>query len=83
MADYEFPQDLIELQRAWDAADARRTAAARDPDDDYDAAHAAALDAVEALNDHEYWETVENRHEAKQALRKVARTQEAPAEAGA
>lgn len=90
VADYDFPPDLIDLQRDFDAADrecversaampsgveivegnigdiAEQQAALKE-------ARARRLDLAVALQGHEFWETVDNRFEAKDALRKAAR----------
>jgi hypothetical protein len=89
VADYDFPPDLIDLQRAYDAADRRcEEAAAASPSATDIAAGAAedlsaraALDEARAerlelavkLQGHSFWAKVDSRVEAKQALRAAAR----------
>ncbi|WP_030506344.1 hypothetical protein [Microbispora rosea] len=75
MADYDIPDDLLALQRAYDQADAKVQELL--VGDEHREALAAArqerLAAVEALHRHPFWETVDNRHSADMALKKAAR----------
>lgn len=76
MADYDIPDDLLALQRAYDQADARVQELS--VGDEHREALAAArqerLAAVEALHRHPFWGTVDNRHSADMALKKAARS---------
>lgn len=90
MADYDFPPDLLDLQRAWYAADARceeisaslpraadvvaGTAPTGEQQDKLAAARAERLRLTEALQGHDWWTTVDDRLAAKAALRKAARS---------
>ncbi|TYK45131.1 hypothetical protein [Actinomadura decatromicini] len=90
MADYTFPDDLLQLQRDFDRAERRcQEISASIPsgveivEGNVDAiaeqqaalneARAKRLEVVVALQGHPFWETVENRFDAKEALRKAAR----------
>ena len=71
MATYSIPNDLLQLRRDFQAANAQWAAAT-----DRDTAQAAYEDAgrlAEALQDHEWWGTVENRFQARMALLDAAR----------
>jgi len=91
VADYTFPDDLIQLQRDFDEADrecVERSAAMpsgieivegnigdiAEQQNALKAARARRLELAEALQRHEFWAGVDNRFEAKDALRKAARS---------
>lgn len=73
MADYDIPDDLLELQRAYDQADARVQEVLYGDREALAAARQERLAAVEALHRHPFWETVDNRHSADMALKQAAR----------
>lgn len=90
MADYDFPPDLLDLQRAWYAADARceeisaalpraadvvsrHAAPAAEQEAELAEARAERLRLTQALQDHTWWATVDDRLAAKAALRLAAR----------
>ncbi|GAA1264398.1 hypothetical protein Psi02_64230 [Planotetraspora silvatica] len=90
MADYDIPSDLLDLQRAYFAADQRvqesgegfpsaidiANQEAEISDEQRSAlieARAARLDLVSELYRHPWFDTVDNTHEARMALRKAAR----------
>ncbi|MEV8639434.1 hypothetical protein AB0395_48075 [Streptosporangium sp. NPDC051023] len=88
MADYEFPDDLIAAQRAYYAADARVqevTDALPSSQEILEGfmtdeqraelaeVREARLVALEALNAHQFWVTVDGRHAAWMALQKAAK----------
>lgn len=75
MADYDFPDDLLELARDFNAADAARTQAANSgSDDEFQAAHARVQELAMRLAADEWLWSQPNRHEARQALRKAAQS---------
>jgi hypothetical protein len=70
---FDFPDDLVQLQRDFLAAEDRwREAAARGDDEAVGAAYRAAHDAALALHRHPWWDTTETRYQARMALREVA-----------
>lgn len=88
MADFDFPADLLELQRAFNEADAEcerisdalpsATAILDGADVDYtelDLARAKRLDLAVRLQQHPWWQSLEpgERVNAKFALRKAAK----------
>jgi hypothetical protein len=73
MADFDFPPDLVQMQRDWFAADKARTAAAQSGDDEAFATAGKRLqDLTLALHRHPYLAESEQQHTARMALRKVA-----------
>jgi hypothetical protein len=71
---FDFPDDLLELQRDWFAADKDRTAAARGGDDAaFIAAGARLQDLTMALHRHPWMRECTSRYEARMALRAAAR----------
>lgn len=66
MADFDIPADLVDLQRAWYAAGA----AAPTPEQEAEltAAREERLQLTEAIHDHDWWSTVDDRLGAKAAL---------------
>lgn len=73
MADFDFPADLIQLQRDWFTADEARTAAAQRGDDEAFATAGERLqDLTMALHRHPYLAESGQQHTARMALRKVA-----------
>lgn len=74
MADYDFPQDLLDAQRAYDAADAHVQELLHGESEQLAAAREERLQAVEALHRHEFWQSVDNRHAADMALKQAARS---------
>jgi hypothetical protein len=75
MADYDIPDDLLALQRAYDTADARvQELVDGDDRDGLKAARDERLAAVEALHRHPFWSSVDNRHQADMALKQAARS---------
>ncbi|MFI7630290.1 hypothetical protein [Microbispora rosea] len=81
MADYEFDPDLIDAQRAIDAADAKVQELLYGDREALAAAREKRLQAVETLHRHEFWKDVDNRHEADMALKKSARADKAATDA--
>lgn len=90
VADYTFPDDLLQLQRDFDAADrecVERSAAMpsgveivegnigdiAEQQNALKDARARRLELAEALQRHPFWTTVDNRYQAKDALRAAAR----------
>ncbi|MEV8639435.1 hypothetical protein AB0395_48080 [Streptosporangium sp. NPDC051023] len=88
MADYEFPDDLLAAQRAYYTADARVqevTDALPSSQEILEGfmtdeqraelaeVREARLQALEALNNHPWWATADNRHAAWMALQKAAK----------
>jgi hypothetical protein len=70
---YDFPDDLIQLQRDFFAAEERwRQAAAGGDDDAVGQAYRTAHDAALALHRHPWWDTTETRYQARLALREAA-----------
>jgi hypothetical protein len=70
-SDLAVPDDLVQLRRRFQAANAAWAAAA-----DRDAAHAAYEEAgrlAEEIQDHEWWGTVDDRFKARMALLAAAR----------
>ncbi|MGS2645812.1 hypothetical protein [Streptosporangium sp. G12] len=78
MADYEFPEDLLDAQRAYFAADTRvheviatlpssqevlEGAMTDEQKEELAAVRRARLDALEALNRHSWWEQDEPRRD--------------------
>lgn len=75
MADYDIPDDLLALQRAYDQADARvQELVDGDDREALKAARAERLRLVEELHRHPFWSSVDNRHSADMALKKAARS---------
>ncbi|MBP2704371.1 hypothetical protein JOL79_11160 [Microbispora sp. RL4-1S] len=73
--DYDFPPDLLAAQRAYDQADAKvQGLVAGDDDEALKAAREERLRAVMELHRHEFWRSVDNRHQADMALKKAARS---------
>lgn len=88
MADYEFPPDLLEAQRAYYAADAQvqevtaampssqeilEGAISEEQREQLAAAREARLQALEALNRHPWWGGERDRYAAWMALQKAAK----------
>lgn len=90
VADFDFPPDLIDLQRRFDAADLRceevaatlpagvdvaagTASVSEEQQAELRDARAVRLELAQALQAHEWWTTVDNVFEAKQALRRVSR----------
>lgn len=71
MAEYEPPQDLIELQCRFFELDA---ACETLEGDELAAARAERLEVVMAKHAHPWWGTVESRYQADMALRQAAAT---------
>lgn len=70
MADFDIPDDLLQLRRRFQSANAAWAAAV-----DRDAAQRAYEETgrlAEEIQDHTWWATVENRFEARMALIAVA-----------
>lgn len=73
MATFDFPDDLVQLQRDWFAADEARTAAARAGDDAaFNEAGARLQDVTMALHRHPWMHACETRFQARLALRAAA-----------
>jgi hypothetical protein len=74
MADFTFPDDLVQLQRDWFAAERRWQEAARRGDQPaIDEAYQATHDLTMALHRHPYMQDTEHRYQARIAIREVAR----------
>ncbi|GAA3039693.1 hypothetical protein [Streptosporangium longisporum] len=88
MADYEFPPDLIEAQRAYDEADRRvqevtdalpstqevmEGAMTDEQQEQLAEVREARLVALETMNRHPWWGQQRDRYAAKMALLKAAR----------
>lgn len=76
MADYDIPPDLLQLQRAYDQADARvqDLSVGDEHREALKTARAERLHLVEELHRHPFWSSVDNRHSADMALKKAARS---------
>lgn len=75
MADFDFPADLVQLQRAWFAADEARTAAARSGDGEaFVEAGERIQDLTMALHRHPWMQASETRYQARMARRDAARS---------
>lgn len=75
---FDFPPDLVQLQRDWFAADEARTEAAQSSDDEaFKEAGARLQDLTMALHRHPWMNETERRVEARMALREFAREQDA------
>lgn len=76
MADtYDFPPDLLELQRRWFEAESRWIGAAKGEDEAaVSEARATVQDITMALHRHPWMQAVDGRYSARTALRKAART---------
>jgi hypothetical protein len=71
---FDFPDDLVQLQRDWFGADAARTAAARNGDSEaFEAASARLQDLSMALHRHPWMQACDTRYQARMALREAAR----------
>jgi hypothetical protein len=76
---FDFPDDLLSLQRDWFAADAARTTAAQGGDDEAFAEAGARLqDVTRALQSHDWWTGRDDRYQARMALREGARERVKP-----
>lgn len=75
MADYDIPDDLLALQRAYDQADAKvqELSVGDEHREALKDARAERLRLVEEIHRHQFWGTVDNRHSADMALKKAAR----------
>lgn len=72
-ADFDFPDELLQLARDFEDADAARADAAGKSDEEFQAAHKRAQElAVKLAADEWLWDQP-NRHEARQTLREAAR----------
>ena len=72
--DFDFPDDLVQLQRDWFAADEARTAAARSGDSEvFAVADGRLQDVTMALHRHPYMQASETRYQARMALREAAK----------
>lgn len=70
---FDFPDDLVQLQRGFFAANRRWAEAARGGDDGAtERAYRDTHEAVMALYGHPWWETVSVRYQARMALREAA-----------
>jgi hypothetical protein len=70
---FDFPPDLVQLQRDWNTTDRDRTAAAQTGDDEAFAAAGARLqDITMALHRHPWMQACETRYQARLALREAA-----------
>lgn len=70
---FDFPPDLVQLQRDWFTADRARTAAAQNGDDEaFTTAGARLQDITMALHRHPWMQACETRYQARLALREAA-----------
>lgn len=70
---YDFPDDLVPLQRDWFAVDRDRTAAARAGDDEaFESAGVRFQTLSIALHRHPWMQACETRFQARMALREAA-----------
>ena len=72
MAEYDFPDDLLQIGRDFAAADTARTAAAKKSDEEFQAAHARVQKLALKLAANE-WLWANGRHAARQALREAVK----------
>lgn len=71
---FDFPPDLVQLQRDWFTSDTARTEAAQAGDDEAFTASGARLqDVTMALHRHPWMQACDQRYQARMALRQVAR----------
>jgi hypothetical protein len=71
---FDFPDDLVQLQRDFLAADQRwRQAAAQGDPEEVIQAYQATHDAALELYRHPWWDTTETRYQARMALREAAK----------
>jgi hypothetical protein len=74
MAEYDFPDDLLDLQREFFAAEkAWKEAGKRGDAEATTAAYQRTQDAAMALHRHPWMNATENRYKARLALREAAR----------
>jgi hypothetical protein len=72
MAELDFPDDLVNLQRDWFAAEKAWEEA--DPGESATAAYERVHELTMALHRHPWMQAAENRYEARMALRQAARS---------
>jgi hypothetical protein len=76
VADFDFPSDLLELQRAFFAAEAAWEQAGASGDAEViAAAYQRTQDVVMALHRHPWMNATENRYEARMALRRAVQSE--------